>query len=165
MRRNGKPFQPFGQYPERNGVPIQTSPPRVRYGRGPTVRNQVILFVEDELLIRFVLADALRDVGYDVVEAATGEEALDILDSPPVIDLIITDVRMPGQVDGLQVARRSKGLAPARPVIICSAHLLKSEASPADEFLAKPYTVADLLEATARLIGDPWQKNSNSHSA
>lgn len=126
---------------------------------------QTILVVEDEILIRFILADSLRDIGFQVLEAGDGDEGLQILNSGQVIDLIVTDVRMPGEVDGMELTRRSKLLAPGRPVIVCSAHLYESEAFPADEFLAKPYSIAALAEAIARLIGDPWQKSSQAHSA
>jgi CheY-like chemotaxis protein len=120
------------------------------------VGAQTILVVEDEFLIRFMLADSLRDIGYEV---------LDILSSGQLVDLLVTDVRMPGGIDGMELTRRSKSLAPGRPVIVCSAHLFRSESHPADEFLAKPYTVAELANAIARLIGDPWQKSSQTHSA
>lgn len=126
---------------------------------------KTILVVEDEILIRFILADSLRDIGYQVLEAGNGDEGLDILGSGQVVDLIVTDVRMPGDVDGMELTRRSKLLVPGRPVIVCSAHLLKSESFPADEFLSKPYSIAALADAIARFIGDPWQKSSHAHSA
>ena len=126
---------------------------------------QTILVVEDEFLIRFMLADSLRDIGYHVLEAASGEEGFDILISGQIVDLLVTDVRMPGGVDGMELTRRAKSLAPGRPVIVCSAHLFRSESYPADEFLAKPYTFAALAEATARLIGDPWQTSFQTHTA
>lgn len=126
---------------------------------------QTILFVEDEYLIRFMLADSLREIGYQVLEAANGDEGLEILRSTQVVDILVTDVRMPGAVDGMELTRRSKSLAPGRPVIICSAHLFESESEPADEFIAKPYTVAALADAVARLIGNPWQKSSQTDSA
>lgn len=126
---------------------------------------QTILVVEDEFLIRFMLADSLREFGYQVLEAANGDEGFEILISGQVIDLIVTDVRMPGAIDGMELTRRSKLLAPARPVIVCSADLFKSQSRPADEFLAKPYTIEALAGLTARLIGDPWQKSSRNHSA
>lgn len=126
---------------------------------------QTILVVEDEFLIRFMLADSLRELGYQVMEAADGDEGLEILVSGQVIDLLVTDVRMPGGVDGMELTRRSKSLAPARPVIVCSADLFRSQSYPADEFLAKPYTIDALAGLIARLIGDPWQKSSQTHSA
>lgn len=126
---------------------------------------QTILVVEDEILIRFILADSLRDIGFQVLEAGDGDEGLQILNSGQVIDLIVTDVRMPGEVDGMELTRRSKSLAPGRPVIVCSAHLYESEAFPADEFLAKPNSIAALAEMIEQLIGDRWQKSSQAHSA
>ena len=126
---------------------------------------QTILVVEDEFLIRFMLADGLRDIGYQVLEAADGEEGFDVLSSGQVVDLVVTDVRMPGGIDGMELTRRSKSLAHGRPVIVCSAHLFRSESHPADEFLAKPYTFAALADVIARLIGDPWQKSSQTLSA
>ncbi|WP_256839757.1 response regulator [Sphingopyxis sp. KK2] len=126
---------------------------------------QTILVVEDEFLIRFMLADSLREVGYRILEAANGVEALDILRSGQTVDLMVTDVRMPGEVDGLELMRRSKSLAPSRPVIICSAHLFEQDVHPADAFLAKPYSIAALADIIARLIGDPWTNDSQTRSA
>lgn len=126
---------------------------------------QTILVVEDEFLIRFMLADSLREIGYRVLEAADGEEGLDFLTTGQTVDLMVTDVRMPGSIDGMELTRRSKSLAPHRPVIVCSAHLFEPESDPADAFLPKPYTVAALADAIARLIGDPWQTRSQSQTA
>ena len=129
------------------------------------VGAQTILVVEDEFLIRFDLSDALRELGYQVLEAANGDEGQAILLSGQRVDLIVTDVRMPGQVDGMELARRSKHQAPDRPVIVCSAHLSASDSYPADAFLAKPYLTATLVGVIERLIGDPWQKTSLNLSA
>ena len=126
---------------------------------------QTILVVEDEFLIRFDLSDALRELGYQVLEAANGDEGQEILLSGQRVDLIVTDVRMPGQVDGMELTRRSKHQAPDRPVIVCSAHLSASDSYPADAFLAKPYLTATLVGVIERLIGDPWQKTSLTLSA
>ncbi|RYE60677.1 MAG: response regulator [Hyphomicrobiales bacterium] len=112
-----------------------------------------------------MLADSLRDIGYQILEAADGDEGLDILISGQEVDLIVTDVRMPGSIDGMELTRRSKTLAPGRPVIVCSADLFESESYPADAFLAKPYTISALADVIGRLIGDPWQKSPQAHSA
>jgi len=126
---------------------------------------QTILVVEDEILIRFILADTLRDIGYQVLEAANGDEGLDILSSGQVVDIMVTDVRMPGNIDGMELTRRAKSMVPGRPVIVCSAHLFRPESHPADEFFSKPYSVDALADVIARLIGDPWQKSPQTHSA
>lgn len=119
--------------------------------------NQTILVVEDEFLIRFILADVLRDAGYLVVEARDGDEGLAILLSGQAIDLIVTDVRMPGAIDGMELARHSKILDPSRCVIVCSGHLLAEDSDPADAFMAKPYATAALLEIVERLMGKSVQ--------
>ena len=126
---------------------------------------QAILVVEDEVLIRMSIADDLRDAGYQVVEAASGDDAMAVLLSSRDIDLIITDVRMPGKIDGMDLMARSKGMVPSRPVMVMSAHLLPEEAFPADEFLPKPYEHAALLSRFDRLIGPPCQNRPQNHTA
>ena len=63
--------------------------------------RKCILVVEDELLIRLIVSDELRDAGYDVIEAFNADEALTVLRSLVRVDLVISDVRMPGSLDGL----------------------------------------------------------------
>jgi CheY-like chemotaxis protein len=121
------------------------------------VNEPAILVVEDEFIIRFAVSDALRDAGFRILEAGSGEEGLTILLSGQVIDLLVTDVRMPGEIDGMELARRSKSLNPALPVIVCSGHLLQEEAKPADGFLAKPYSVDALIKIINELIENPCQ--------
>lgn len=117
------------------------------------MRNQTILVVDDEFLIRFMVSDVLREAGYHVVEACDGDEGLTMLQSGQTIDLIVTDVRMPGAIDGMELTRRSKALDPSRRVIVCSGHLQPEESGPADAFLAKPYSVEALLQIAKLLLG------------
>jgi CheY-like chemotaxis protein len=152
-------------YPECDGVRVQTESLGTGCGQGHSVSAQTILVVEDEFLIRFMLADSLREIGYQVLEAANGDEGLAVLLSGQAVDLMVTDVRMPGSIDGIELTRRSKSLAPARPVIVCSAHLFEPESYPADAFLPKPYTFAELANVIERLTGEPWQTNSQTRSA
>lgn len=120
---------------------------------GPAVgrSRQCILVVEDELLIRFMLSDELRECGYQVIEACDATEALEILDSSAP-DLIISDVRMPGPIDGLDMLARVKERLPELPVIIVSAHLHPERAmiDGAIEFVAKPYRFEQVLDAVKR---------------
>jgi CheY-like chemotaxis protein len=101
-----------------------------------------ILVVEDEFLIRLLISDALRDAGFDVIEAFNGDEAIDILSTAPV-DLVLSDVRMPGAIDGLELLRLVRETLPALPVILTSGHLAPDEAlaKGATRFLAKPYLI------------------------
>jgi CheY-like chemotaxis protein len=76
-------------------------------GRG----KGTVLIVEDELLIRLDLADQLRTAGLTVVEASTGDEALTVLKANDTVDLVVSDIRMPGATDGMELAawlRRGK---------------------------------------------------------
>ena len=107
-----------------------------------------ILVVEDELLIRFMLADGLRDHGYHVIEACSADEALIVLDST-MPDLIISDVRMPGSLDGMGLLSIVRKSLPSLPVIITSAHFqsVVALADGATQFVAKPYTMELILNA------------------
>ncbi len=120
--------------------------------------GQVILVVEDEVMIRMLMADVLRDEGYQVIEAASGDEGWAILASGQDVHLLITDVRMPGKIDGIELAARSKGLHPQRPVIVVSGHLPPTASHQADEFLQKPYVPTTYLKVVDKLIGPPCQK-------
>lgn len=145
-------------------------PSRAGWSTGAQNKDQMvgernILLVEDEFLIRFLISESLRDEGYTVLEATDGEEGLAVLLSGQPVDLMITDVRMPGGIDGMELTRRSKALAPARPVIVCSGHLMSSEAAPGDIFLAKPYLADALVKEVTKLMGTSWKTDTQTRSA
>ena len=114
-----------------------------------------VLVVDDEVLIRLMMADALRDAGYSVIEAADAEEALSLIAAAVPVDLVVTDVRMPGPVDGLDLARTVRQLRPTLPIVVSSGHLEAREADVpgvVDAFLPKPYLPDQLLTLAERLI-------------
>lgn len=115
--------------------------------------TRTILLVEDEVLTRLLMTDVLRDEGYTVIEASCGDEGRALLLSGETVDLVVTDVDMPGDTDGIALAALAKDLAPARPVVIVSSHLPASAAERADEFIPKPYQPATILDVVANLIG------------
>ena len=83
--------------------------------------SPTVLVVEDEVLIRLVIADYLRDCGYKVHEAVSGEEAIAILQAPEVsIDVVFSDVEMPGSMDGFALARWVRANKPGMEVILTS---------------------------------------------
>ncbi|WP_068083618.1 response regulator [Novosphingobium rosa] len=124
-----------------------------------------ILVVEDEVMIRMLVADTLRDEGYEVVEAANGDEATAVLLSGHQIDLVLTDVRMPGQVDGIQLAMHAKELDPSRPVIVTSGHLPPEAARRMDDFLRKPFSLSTMLGMVTKLIGPSCQTKTQQRTA
>jgi CheY-like chemotaxis protein len=99
--------------------------------------------VEDEPLIRFAVAEALRDEGASVVEAATADEAWEYLTGGDPVDLIFTDHRMPGAMSGAQLAARVRQNFPYIAIVIASGDLDQRETP--ESVLKKPYS----LNATA----------------
>lgn len=115
--------------------------------------RRCILIVEDEFLIRAMLSEELREVGYQVIEACDASEALSVLQTVQP-DLIISDVRMPGPLDGLDLLARVRETAPTLPVIIMSGHLHSDEAltEGATQFLAKPYVLDAIVDAAREAL-------------
>lgn len=117
-------------------------------------QRPLILYVEDDVLIRMDTAETLRAAGYRVVEAAAGADALALIEAGARPDLLLSDLRMPGPVDGRTLVERLDAIAPALPRLIATSHLPEGATLGATAFLAKPYTGAALLAAVERLVGD-----------
>jgi DNA-binding NtrC family response regulator len=112
----------------------------------PSSARIVVLIVEDEILIRLLLADALRQADCDVIEAANAEEALAVLHTSRDPDVLVTDVRMPGSIDGFELAAYVRRTKPGLKVIITSGHAGPNGAIDlADVFLPKPYDLAAIV--------------------
>ena len=81
--------------------------------------SQVVLVVEDEILIRMVIADYLRSCGYRVIEAASADEALIILQHKELdVDVVFSDIEMPGSMDGFQLSKWLRANRPTVDVIL-----------------------------------------------
>lgn len=114
-------------------------------------QSKRVLVVEDELFIRILISDALREEGYVVLEAFNGDEAADILNSGVTVQLILSDVRMPGLLDGLGLLNFTRQRFPGLPVILTSGHLEPglAFAEGANHFVQKPYKLESVLELIA----------------
>ena len=87
----------------------------------PKERCPAVLVVEDEVLIRLVIADYLRECGFKVYEAATALEAIEVLESDQAsIDLVFTDIRLPGEINGFALGQWVRANRPGLPVILTS---------------------------------------------
>jgi CheY-like chemotaxis protein len=114
----------------------------------------VVLLVEDEVLIRLDTAEQLRACGMIVIEAANAEEAVGLLESGIKIDLVLTDVRMPGDLDGLALARLVRVHHPHIKLILCSGNDLSQNADErGDAFICKPYSFPAVAERIRQLLG------------
>ena len=102
-----------------------------------------ILVVEDEFLIRLMISELMRDAGYRVIEASDADEGVDIIRSGVHLDLVFSDIRMPGSMDGLGFLLWVKSTKPDLPVIITSAHgdPVTATKCGAAHFVRKPYNI------------------------
>lgn len=126
-----------------------------------------VLLVEDDFLIRDMLAEALRDFGYDVIEVARGDIALDIVEIPPKeFTVLVTDYHMPGNVNGIQVAAYIRKKAPSIPVIIISARpdIVEPElhSIPTYHLLQKPFLATTLVNLVQLVAGPPPSQRLSS---
>lgn len=114
---------------------------------------QVVLVVDDEPLIRLGLVTTLEDEGYRVLEAANASEAMRTLDGHPGISFVITDVNMPGSMDGVELAQSARERNPSLHLIIVSGARNVSDGDLPDRavFLSKPYQEATLLRTMVRM--------------
>jgi CheY-like chemotaxis protein len=108
----------------------------------------LVLVVEDEVFIRLHLAQSIREAGFQVIEAASGEEAIDVLRSGERIDILLTDISLPG-VSGLHVAELFRKHRPATKIVISSAH--KETLDWLHGMFVKPYKMCDLIDRLVEL--------------
>ena len=117
-----------------------------------------ILLVEDEWLIRTMFAEELMESGFAVREAENGDEASALIaEDPTPYILLVTDIHMPGDLDGIGVARLLRARRPDIPVIYATARPDALNAlqplGPREVLLSKPFATSALLTAVRRLLG------------
>ena len=111
-----------------------------------------VLLVEDELLVREVAAEDLTEAGFEVTAASDGDEALAILRDGTKFDLLFTDIRMPGETDGWDLAREARQMLPGLRVIYATGQGEAAGGLADDEFyVRKPYNLKDLRLALGKL--------------
>lgn len=117
--------------------------------------QDVVLVVEDEALVRMHGADIFEEAGYSVIEAASADEAVAILEQAPEVRLLFSDVDMPGSMDGLALAELVHARWPDIRLVITSGHRKLADADLPDDgrFVPKPYTSDSVLEEVDDLFG------------
>jgi DNA-binding response OmpR family regulator len=118
-------------------------------------RARKLLLVEDEGILRGLIAQFLRSDGFEVVEAADGGEAVEAYAARRPFDVVLLDLNLP-VFCGVEVCRRIKMLDPLQPVLICSAAILDSDVEilrtlDVHRYLTKPYHPLELLAGIAAL--------------
>ena len=109
-----------------------------------------LLVVEDEILVRVLIADELRAEGFSVVEAATADEALSYFQAGVRVDLVLSDIEIPGALNGLDLIKRLRAEAPHLPTVLTSGH--SPDVHDADAFLPKPCDVREVVLLVAALL-------------
>jgi CheY-like chemotaxis protein len=136
--------------------PASVAPPLAR------ASGEHVLVVEDEPTVRYMTSRALKEHGYNVLEASDGPEALRLVEHQNgKLDLIITDVIIPG-LDGMELARRAASLRPDVPVLFMSGYtdhdIVRRGLLDSDQpFLQKPFTP----DALIRRVADLLEQNKN----
>jgi CheY-like chemotaxis protein len=118
-------------------------------------KRPVVLIVEDELLLRMNAVEMIEAGGFEAVEAANADEAIDILESRRDITVVFTDIQMPGSMDGLKLARAVRGRWPPIKIVATSGHVDVAETDLPDggRFLPKPYSPNQITGVLRELIG------------
>ena len=112
-----------------------------------------ILLVEDDVLVRLMIADELREAGLAVIEAASADEALAYLGAGGRADLVFTDIEMPGTMNGLEMARHLKAWTPSLPLILTSGKFMSQNVGSLGLFIAKPYSVDRAVQLVLEQLG------------
>ena len=113
-----------------------------------------VLVVEDEVMISNLVADCLAASGFAVHEVTTADQALRYLNSGANVDVLFTDINLPGHMSGVDLAVRVRELRPEMPIVYASGRYKLSEISPLvprSLFMAKPYDPDDVCALLTRL--------------
>ena len=118
--------------------------------RSQEAEKPCVLVVEDEFLVRYAISDELREAGFRVIEANNADEAWKYLTAGGRADLIFSDVQMPGTLNGIDLARRTRKEFPAIPLILTSGNADPKTIGGIAHFVHKPYRMGDVISLIAR---------------
>lgn len=115
----------------------------------------IVLVVEDEMVLRMRAVDIVEDAGFIPVEAVSADEALKILDTRNDIDLLFTDIQMPGTMDGLKLARETHSRWPHIKIILVSGQVAVTDADKPDDskFFPKPLEILKMVLELQEMVG------------
>jgi signal transduction histidine kinase/ActR/RegA family two-component response regulator len=149
--------------PRCHAVPVRSAPEAVAaVGHGEGRR---LLLVEDDPVVGTVMAAALEDLGYSVIRAFSADEALALLARGEPIQILFSDVVMPGALNGLDLAREVRRLRPDLPILLTSGYTEGATAGKEFRLLAKPYRIETLAEALIGVIRATQEEVSGRESS
>jgi DNA-binding NtrC family response regulator len=127
----------------------------------PNEKRGTVLLVDDDVEVRQIAAVILAEMGFQVVEAGNAEDAMEIIRGPTKIELLMTDLAMPG-IGGMELARLAKNTRPELKLLYTSAYVRVAEGSKAlahGPLIEKPWMQEQLKEFIERLIGPGKPRN------
>ncbi|MGB7259023.1 MAG: response regulator [Pseudolabrys sp.] len=116
-----------------------------------------VLLVEDEALISEYVSEELSEHGFSVHAVANAEAALNYLNGGSPVDILFTDIDLPGGMDGSELAARARGMRPDLPIVYASGRYSPSALAPLvprSVFLRKPYNAAEVCTLLDRLAAN-----------
>lgn len=116
------------------------------------VTRIVVLVVEDEPLVRMAIADHLADDGFEVFEAGNADEAIEILQTNPAIQIMFTDIDMPGSMDGLRLSAAVRDRWPPVRIIVTSGQV--TDLPDGSMFFSKPYRLLEISDSIRTLMAN-----------
>lgn len=118
------------------------------------MHGKCLLLVEDDDDFRMVMSETLVDEGFEVIEARTGDEAVDRLRHLKKLDLLVTDIQIPGCLDGNGVATEAKHQHPGLPVVYISGRpeSLTNGIGSINSFVCKPFTSRHFVVEITRVL-------------
>ena len=115
-------------------------------------RTARILVVEDEVLIRALIAEELRLEGFSVIEADRADDALTYIKTGEQVDLVFSDIQTPGSLNGLQLAQTLRDKYPDIPVMLTSGNALARHVGIVEAFVPKPYDVTQTIALISEIL-------------
>ncbi len=122
----------------------------------PSRETKRVLIVEDEEMLLDIVSTEIEEEGFSVLRATTGEAALDILRGPDPVDLLFTDIRLAGQMNGWSLGERAKAVRADLPILYATGytddHPQNIEQS---QFFMKPYRIAEVIRTIRAMLPQP----------
>jgi two-component system, response regulator PdtaR len=113
--------------------------------QSPQAQVRTVLVIEDEILVRFEVAEVLREAGMCVIEARDADEAMEHLEAGRSVDFVFADIELPGTMNGLEFCAAIERRFPQLKFLVTSGRISAQEAVFVRSFIPKPYDPADVV--------------------
>jgi CheY-like chemotaxis protein len=117
----------------------------------PKSEPRRVMVIEDEVIVRFPIAEALRTVGLEVIAASNADEAWSYLLSGQAVDLIFSDIHMPGSMDGIELTRQVQERF-GHIIVVLTSGRRSARSTDHPHFLTKPYRLGRATALITRLL-------------